>query len=96
MRQTKGTYQGSLRRTWYHKRAKRRCARTRGALESRGHWAVTATVTTSSVSVQGSSHCHGGLNLCRMSWRGFGTGAWGGTVWNNWSGWSRGGVTSDH
>lgn len=103
VRQTKGMCQDSLRRTWYHQRAERRGARARGALESGGHRAVTAAVATPSVSVQDSSRGHGSVHLCRMSWGGFGTGAWSGTARNNLSGRSRGetlrsrgGVTSDH
>ena len=97
--QTQRTCQCSLCRTWDHQRAKRRRARTRGALESRVHRAVTATAATPVVSVQWSSHSHGSLSLCRMS----GFGAWGGTAWNYRSGWSRSerlwsrrGVTSYH
>lgn len=108
MRQTQGACQGSLRRTCYYQRANTRCARARGALESRVHRAVIATVATPGVSIQDctmlfklkDSGPHGSLSLCRVGWGGFGTQAWGGTARSGRSRserwWSRGGVTSYH
>lgn len=96
MGKTKGTGQGRLRRTWNHKRAHRRGAGAGGALEGRVHRAVAATVASPSVSVQDPRLHHSSLNLCRVSRGGFGTEALGGIARMNWSGGSRGGVTSDH